>query len=184
MVNSLLEVPEIRRHAYPVSVELYHRLTEGLRTELLRGTILEKVSKSPTHRKLVEQLRRILVAQIEPEFLVFQETPLTTHDSEPEPDLAILPGPMERYDAAHPQTAELVIEVAVTSLEIDRAKAAIYAEAGVKEYWIIRPASRQVEVYRAPSPHGYSEQNTITSPAHLQSAALPQIHLDLATLLP
>jgi Uma2 family endonuclease len=131
----------------------------------------------------VEKLRRILAAQIEPEFLVFQETPLTTIDSEPEPDLAIHPGPLERYDAEHPRSAELVIEIAVTSLEIDRVKAAIYAEAGVKEYWIIRPASRQVEVYRGGSGAGYAAQFTITAPDALQSAVLPHIRVDLATLL-
>lgn len=181
-VSSLLDVPEIRQHAFPVPVDLYHRLTEGLRTELLRGTILEKVSKSPTHRKLVEKLRRILAAQIEPEFLVFQEAPLTTHDSEPEPDLAIVPGPLELYDNEHPRTAELVVEIAVSSLEIDRVKATIYAEAGVKEYWIVRPDLRSVEVYRSPSTAGYAEQLTLTSPALLRSTALPNVSLDSSAL--
>lgn len=163
-------------------IELYHRLTEGLRTELLRGTIIEKLSKSPTHRKLVEKLRRILAAQVEPQFLVFQGAPLTTHDSEPEPDLAIVVGPLERYDTEHPRTAELVIEIAVSSVEIDRVKASIYAEAGVKEYWIVRPELRAVEIYRRPLASGYAEQLTVASPAALRSAALPMVSLEWPVL--
>jgi Uma2 family endonuclease len=183
LMTSLLELPEIRRQVYPVPVDVYHRLTDGLKTELLRGTIIQKVSKSPIHRKFVEKLRRILTAQVEPQWLVFQEAPLTTHDSEPEPDLMIVVGPLECYDAEHPQTAELAIETAISSLAIDRAKASIYAEAGVKEYWIFCPEQRCVEVYRKPLNGEYVERINATTPAVLESTALPAVRINLAELL-
>ncbi len=50
-----------------------------------------------------------------------------------------------------PTTAELVVEVAVTSLVLDREKAAIHGEAGVGEYWIILAEAGQVEAYRRPT---------------------------------
>jgi Uma2 family endonuclease len=181
-MTSLLELPEIRRHVYPVPVDLYHRLTAGPRTELLRGTIIQKVSKSPSYRQLVEKLRRILTAQVEPQWLVFQEAPLTTHDSEPEPDLAIVAGPLERYAAEHPRTAELAIETSVTSLAIDRAKASIYAEAGVKEYWIFCPEQRSVEVYRTPVAGTYAERFSVAAPGAVECRALPGVRVALADI--
>ena len=76
------------------------------------------------------------------------EQPLTLEDSEPDSDLAIVRGSRDDYRAAHPTTALLVIEVAISTEEIDRAKTAIYAVAEVGEYWLVVPARRQVVVHR------------------------------------
>ena len=59
-MNALLEVPAIRERAMKFSVEDYHRFTEGQPTELLRGTIIEKMSRSPLHYATFQRLRRIL----------------------------------------------------------------------------------------------------------------------------
>jgi hypothetical protein len=45
----------------------------------------------------------------------------------------------------------MLVEVADSSLERDRGKAAIYARAGVPRYWIVNLTERWVEVYGAPS---------------------------------
>ena len=74
------------------------------------------------------------------------------------------------------------MEVAVSSIELDRAKAQIYAEAGVKEYWIVHPQEKQVEVYRHPEATGYGEQTTASRQSVLESAALPGLRVDLGTL--
>ena len=115
--------------------------------------------------------------------LLFSEAPLTVGDSEPEPDLFIAKGTHETFRRAHPTTAALVIEVAVSSLELDRLKALIYAEAGVPEYWIVRPEDHCVEIYRQPDGQNYREQTTLTAPAILESSALPGVSVNLAELL-
>ena len=179
---ALLEVPAIRQRAKRFSVADYQRLTEGQRTELLRGTIIEKMSKSPAHQFFLNRLRKILTAQISPEFLVCTDEPISTADSEPEPDVIVMRGPEEKYRHAHATTAELVIEVAVSSIEIDRVKAQIYAEAGVKEYWIVCPEERQVEVHRQPGAAGYAERTMVAPPTTIECAALPGVRVDLAAL--
>lgn len=185
-MTTLLDLPEIRERVSPLSVEEYHRLGEfnenGRRTELMRGLLLEKRSKSPLHRSTAELLREILAGQMQPGFVIFSQDPLTTADSEPEPDVMLVRGTRADFRNVHPRTAELVVEVAVNSLEIDRAKAGIYAEAGVKEYWIVCPERMQVEVYLQPSPAGYEKRNIAAAPALLNSAALPWIQVDLAAL--
>ena len=181
-MTALLDLPAIRERVARISVKDYHRLGE-LPVELLRGTIIEKMSKSPSHQFCTDRLRKILSAQISPEWIVRQEGPLTFADSEPEPDVAVVRGPEESYRTTHPTTAALVVEIAISSLEIDRVKAQIYAEAGVVEYWIVCPEEKQVEVYRGPGPKGYAEHKIIAPPASLESMALAGVSLSLASLL-
>jgi Uma2 family endonuclease len=69
--------------------------------------------------------------------------------SEPEPDFAITPRPTEA-SRDHPSTAILIVEVGNTSLATDRDKAATYAGAGVKEYWIVNLRARTIEQYTEP----------------------------------
>ena len=69
----------------------------------------------------------------------------------PEPDVAVVPGHEADYEKAHPRTALLLVEVAEWSLPQDRVtKRAIYAAAGVPEYWIVNLRDGWVEVLRAP----------------------------------
>ena len=63
--------------------------------------------------------------------------PLTLADSEPRPDIAVVIGTRDDFRTTHPQTAELVIEVAVTTEEIDRARIAINSEAQIDECWLV-----------------------------------------------
>lgn len=90
--NALLEVPAIRERAMRFSVEDYHRYAEGQPTELLRGIILQKMSKSPLHYDTIELLRAMLTGQIPKGFALRQGGPLTLDNSEPEPDLAVVRG--------------------------------------------------------------------------------------------
>ena len=80
--------------------------------------------------------------------------PLALDDaSEPEPDVAVVSGEPAAYRAAHPGTAALVVEVADSSLRLDRRlKAALYARNRLQEYWIVNLADATLEVARDPRP--------------------------------
>jgi Uma2 family endonuclease len=72
-------------------------------------------------------------------------------ESEPEPDVCVVPGGPRDYLDAHPRRPALVVEVAQSSLAIDRGiKAGLYARAGIADYWIVNLVDRQVEVRRRP----------------------------------
>ena len=163
-MTALLEVPAIRRQTTRLSVQDFHRLGEGLRAELLEGILINKMPKSPLHRLITRRIVHILETQISPDYEVWKEDPLTLIDSEPEPDAAV------------------VVEVAISSLEIDRIKAHIYAEADIPEYWIVCPEEKSVEVYRHPSPEGYAAPIIFTAPAVLHCDVLPGVSVDLAAL--
>src|SRR2546426_3707655 len=151
-MSAILEIPEVRQRISRLSVEEYHRLDEfnknGRRTELIRGIVIEKTSKSPLHCTIASLLYKLLSAQVPKGYSVWKEEPLTLSDSEPEPDISVTRGRESDFTAAHPTTAELVVEVAASSAALDRENTSLYAEAGVKEYWIVLGPERQVEVYR------------------------------------
>ena len=55
-------------------------------------------------------------------YVVRSQMPLRLNDdSEPEPDIAVVPGTPSDYAAAHPSTALLAVEIAVTTLATNAA---------------------------------------------------------------
>ena len=185
--SQMLEIPEIRARFSPVTVAQYHQFPElnenGRRTELIHGVVIEKMSKSPLHASIAKLLYDGLHTQLPSGYSVRQDQPLTLRDSEPEPDIAVVRGSVEDYRLAHPTTAALVIEIAVNSLALDRQKAALYAQAGVEEYWIILPVERRVEVYRRLEGGAFRELTPVNEGTNLESVVLPAIHFSLSHLL-
>jgi Uma2 family endonuclease len=104
---------------------------------------------------------------------------MTCEDSEPEPDIAVVRGAEADFWNRHPRTAELVIEVCVTSHDYDRSKLRAYAAASVKECWLILGPEKQIEVYRQPKNGQFTEHALHGPGGTLTSAALPEFTLVL-----
>jgi Uma2 family endonuclease len=185
-VPAIVDIPEVRERLSPLTVEEYHRLDEynerGKRTELIRGFVIEKMSKSPLPSTVASSLYEVLLPVVPAGCLLRKEEPLTLADSEPEPDIAVVRGLRKDFATAHPKTAELVIEIAVSSAALDRANATLYAEAGVKEYWIILAVERRVEVYRRPQSGNYVEKAIYERDQAVSCAAFPGVTLKVADL--
>src|SRR2546422_3462749 len=100
-MSAILEIPEVRRRLSPLSVEEYHRLGEfnenARRTELIRGFVIEKMSKSPLHRTIASILYDLLRPQVPSGYTIWKEEPLTLADSEPEPDISIVCGTLRDF---------------------------------------------------------------------------------------
>jgi Uma2 family endonuclease len=184
--ETLLENPAVRARIARFTVEQYHQLGEysatGRRTELIRGYVFEKMSKSPTHSSVGTRLFYLLLPQLSGGCWMRKEEPLTFADSEPEPDVSIMRGQESDFEDAHPATAALVAEVAVTTLAEDRALVSMYAEAGVEEYWIVIPLERKVEVYRGLIAGVYTETLTVSGDATLTCASIPGVEIPLQRL--
>jgi Uma2 family endonuclease len=178
---AVLENPAVRARVEPCSVERYHQLAElGMlseRTELIRGAIIEKMSQSPSPASTVEIIRVHLEKSLPPNHFVRQEKPLTLVDSEPEPDLAVIHGRRSEFLKAHPNTAMLVVEVAVSSEALDRLKLEIYAEAGVPECWLVFPETQSLERHTKLMDGAYRNIQRAAFPARLESTVFPEVHL-------
>lgn len=163
--QSILVRPCVQGQAVPLTAEQYHALDEAGQlnrdVELLWGMIVRKMSKSPLHTYVVSRLTKILTSSLQEGFHLRKEEPLTIGNSEPEPDVAIVRGSPENYLRHHPATAELVIEVAISSVDLDREKAELYAEANVGEYWLVLPSERSVTVYSQAKKRRYQTIKTV-----------------------
>ena len=164
----------LSRIIQPISPAEYHAVCEMSReayakTELLEGIIIKKMTKSPLHSRIFSRLCRFLYTALDASYWIRPELPLSLEDSEPEPDISLLRGSEEDYPDRHPDYADLVIEIAVTSLEVDRIKARAYARAGIPEYWIVIPERKIIEAYSEPQGDAYRRERILESGMDLES---------------
>lgn len=124
------------------------------RLELLGGQLVVAEPQGTDHYSAILRSTRVLQAAFGAGWLVRPQGPVALDDeSEPEPDVAVVSGDIDDYRLAHPARPVLAIEVAVSSLALDRShKASLYARAGVADYWIINLVDRVLEVHRDPAP--------------------------------
>lgn len=181
----ILKQPGFQQRAMPLSIQAWHQMiATGLapaRAELIRGVIVEKMSKFIIHTKLAARVFALLQKIAGLQMWVRKEDPLTFTDSEPEPDVSVVPGKEEDFKS-HPTTALLVVEVSVSSLNEDREMAALYAENQVAEYWIVNGQERCIECYRDLADGRYQTQLRIAEGSVLESVALPGVRVDISEL--
>ncbi|MSU49438.1 MAG: Uma2 family endonuclease [Opitutus sp.] len=128
--------------------------------ELIDGEIITHMSPQYSPHATAIRLVSIALGRVFADgFDVRAQLPLRLGEkSLPEPDIAVVLGSPRDYLAGHPRTAELVVEVADSSLEIDRGrKLRLYAREGIPEYWIVNLTADCVEVRRRPVDEDYAE---------------------------
>ena len=171
----------LRRVEYDKLVAL--GVFEDERIELLRGTLVPMSPIGPPHSSTIDRLTRILVLALSDRALVRIQNPFAaSDDSEPEPDVSVVP--LGDYDAAHPERAEVLIEVAESSLVRDRGiKLQIYAENGVPEYWVVNLVDRRIEVYTDPSTIGYGTVRHFEPGQSIRFVRFPDVELQVSDVL-
>src|SRR5262245_52491793 len=180
-------------HQHRLSVQDYHRMIRAgifeadARLELLQGVIVEMSPQTPRHAEVIRRLCDPRFATIPADCVIQSQLSLTLGpDSEPEPDVAVVPRSETGQADSHPRSARLVIEVAAESLRKDRlAKSPLYARAGIPEYVIVNLTQSCLEVQRDPDPGAgrYRTSLTLTSGSRFESVAVPGFAFDVAALL-
>ena len=161
--------------------------------ELLDGLLVAREPQGARHATVVALARAVLEKAFGRSYHVREEKPIALDEqSEPEPDIVVVPGRPRDYLDAHPSRPALVVEVAETSLTLDRLrKGGLYARAGVTDYWVVNLLDEVLEVYREPvcGPPGHAEwkydsvrllrRNAVVTPL-----AAPRARIRVASLLP
>ncbi len=154
-------------------MEQYHPFSAtGLiseKTELIDGIIFNKVTKLPLHEFIAYKLFRYFADGLDDVCLIRKKAPMTLTSSEPEPDISILRGSIEQFISAYPSYAELVIEIALSSLELDPEKSIIYAGAHIPDYWIVLPDKKLLERYTTPVAGKYQNRTIFTATESIQT---------------
>jgi len=178
---------------YRLSVARYDQmiragiLTENDPVELIRGELLEKMPIGDLHVGTVIRLTRLFIKRLPEEVTVSIQNPVVFADSEPEPDVAILRPKTNDYGSRKPTPEDLLllVEVAESSLEFDRAtKLPLYAEAGIAEYWIANLLDEQLEVYQDPRSDGfYGSKKIYRRGDILYPLAFPELLISVSEIL-
>ncbi|MBI2197888.1 MAG: Uma2 family endonuclease [Candidatus Rokubacteria bacterium] len=176
----------------------YDRLVDlgvlhGEPVELIGGQLVVAEPQGSYHATAIGAVDDALRAALPPGWVVRAQMPVALDDeSEPEPDVAVVPGKRADYRADHPARPALVVEVAESSLAFDREdKSSLYARGGVHDYWIVNLVERVLEVYRDPgpdptAPYGwrYRAVERLGPAAVVSPLALPSMRLAVSDLLP
>lgn len=161
--------------------------SDSERVELLEGVVCTMSPEGRRHVVAVELARKVLTAKLgERAGLRIQHPLRVAEDSEPEPDVAVVPDSDPRaYLGSHPQSALLAIEVAHHSLRRDLGyKAGLYASAGVPEYWVENLVDDTLEVFRDPSEGTYRSRQTFRRGERVSLVAFPDVDVEVQDLLP
>jgi Uma2 family endonuclease len=165
----------------------------GENIELIGGELIVAEPQNAPHYTAIRKTANALEVAFGPGWYVRTQGPIGLDDeSEPEPDVAVVPGSPDDYARAHPSRAVLTVEVAQSSLALDRRhKGSLYARAGLADYWILNLVDRVLEVYRAPvadaaAPFGwrYAEREVLDAFARVTPLAAPQSSVSVSQLLP
>ena len=161
-------------------------LKPGERVELIEGEIIDMLPAGIGHNGPLGGLNALFGDLAKGRWVTHSQGPLRIDDqSEPMPDLLLLRPPWKRYCEAHPVPSDvfLLIEVSDSSLAYDQGKKlALYARAGIVEFWIVNVPLRQIEVYREPNFLGF-EHKEIIKEGTVAPAAFPDAKVNVTELL-
>lgn len=148
------------RSVHRFTIREYERLVKigflnpGDRAELIDGWLVDKMPHNPRHAAVVDIATDAIGRFLPREWTTRSQLPVRLPgDNAPEPDVAVVVAPKQRYLDRHPTEKEVtfVVEVSDTSLDEDRRlKIPQYARAKIAEYWIVNVKDRRVEVYTQP----------------------------------
>jgi len=172
----------VRRVEFEQMAEL--GMFEDERVELLRGVLVRMTPPGPPHEATVQRLTRLLVMAVADRGWVRVASSWAAGEySQPLPDVCVVP-PGE-YDQAHPTEAWLVVEVSQSSLRKDRSiKAALYAECGVPEYWIVNLIDGVIEVHSDPDGGEYRQVRSCSRGNRIRLLRLPDVEVLADDVLP
>lgn len=157
------------------------------RVELLDGRIIDMSPIGPFHGGVVKRLSRLFNQMARGRWLVSTQDPLRLDPySEPQPDVMLLRPTPDDYTNRHPGPEDvlLLIEVADTSLDLDRGeKLPAYGRAGIPEVWLVNLLEGTIEVYREPHYAGYAARQVWRTGDLGSPASFPDVQVDVGELL-
>jgi len=158
------------------------------KVELLEGVIVGMAPSNVAHDGTLGLVSQALFRAVGERGVVrVQLSIIAGRHSLPEPDVAVVPGRARDYERERPTSALLIVEVSDTSLKPDRlTKSAIYAAAGIPEYWIVNLPDDYVEDRR--SPQAKERRYASVTVAHrsdvIEPVSLPGVRVAVDDLLP
>ncbi|MFM6408500.1 MAG: Uma2 family endonuclease, partial [Microcystis sp.] len=153
----------------------------------IRGEIIKMSPMGTRHAASIYRLTQLFYRKFGDLILLGVQNPIRlNNNSQPEPDLSLLIPRSDFYVAAHPcpQDIYLIIEVSDSTIDYDRyTKIPLYAEANIKEVWIINLKEECLEVYRHPLNGSYQAMQKYYRGESVFIESFPDIKFTIAEIL-
>jgi hypothetical protein len=179
----------VTRHKLTVD-DLYRMVAAGIldkddRVELIDGELIDMAPIGPLHQGTVDYLNRVFTRALSTNIVRVQGPIVISQRTQLQPDLSVLRERKDFYrqSLARPEDCLLVIEVADTTVRLDReGKIPIYSKAGIPEAWLIDLENRELVVYTAPTSDGYGNSMRPDPGHRVSPLLLPEVSLAVADL--
>ncbi len=164
------------------------------RVELLRGRIALMSAPSRIHQKISGNLHRLLsnalwkspcevyAAPFDVRLQHFSSKQNKTLNSVVQPDLCVICDPNKLDDKGCVGAPDLIVEIISpgNSRRELKDKFEIYQETGVKEYWIVNPLEKSVQIYHLNEQNKYIGSQPYVVGDVLGTPIIPGLVVDLA----
>jgi Uma2 family endonuclease len=153
------------------------------RLELIDGELLPMNAKGARHEWVRAELFLHLVRKLDTAYAIYSEPGWRPGgDLYLEPDMVLCRAGLHPVTIA-PADVLLLIEVSDTSLEYDAGlKARVYANLGVREYWVVNAKTLETIIHLEPRDNGYATVVTLGEAEDLAPRALPELVVSLRSL--
>jgi Uma2 family endonuclease len=156
--------------------------------ELIEGRIVQMAAKNHRHVIATNRVNAFFSSRLADRVIVSVQNPILLNDfSEPEPDIALVKPPDDRYIENHPGPKDilLLLEIADSSLSYDRqVKCPLFARSGIIQFCLLNLQTRELEDYRDPGPEGYRSKRTYGEDEIFSLVAFPKLSIRVKNLLP
>jgi Uma2 family endonuclease len=178
---------------YRLRVEDYEKMIEfGIfdedeKIELWDGVLVKMSPKGIKHRNSTYLISTLFQEKFGRSVITQSQDPIRLNDfSEPEPDIVLAKAPLSRYAERHPEPADiyLIVEIADSSITVDRKKSLNYARSGIVQYLILNLNTNEIEDYREPSADGYRSKKTYTEDESFNLVAFADVEIKVKDLVP
>lgn len=186
-----IEAPSITRKRFRAD-EVYKMMEIGILPEesgweLINGEIIHRMTIGSKHAAAVKKLNRIFANLLGEQAIISIQDPIHIDEyNEPEPDVALLEPREDFYAEKHP-TAEdvlLLIEVSDSTVGFDREiKKSLYAEAGIREFWLVNLKENTIEVFSQPKNGNYRLAQILEKGETIKSKTIESLTLEVEEIL-
>lgn len=170
------------------TLDEYHQMIEAgilddRRVELLRGEIVEMPPEGEPHAFDSNETFKYLLRILDGLADIRSAKPITLpNQSEPEPDIAIVQDLGREYrHHPYPENVFWMIEYSSLSKDLE-IKRKIYAEAGIREYWVVNLRKSELIVFRDPQNGDYASETTLTT-GTIAPVAFPAVAISVDRIL-
>ncbi len=152
--------------------------------QLINGELIEMSPEGVIHAayggSIADYLREVLRGKA----WIREAHPITIDNSEPEPDIAIVKLPKNKYFQNHPVASDIfwLIEISDTILNYDlNHKKAIYAAASIAEYWVVNIKEKKLVVFTQSKNNNYLTYSELTT-GIIKPLSFPNISISVDRL--